>query len=327
MMNISSLFWFEAFLYVACAFLQVLLLLALAPLVNTIIKKMKAFLQNRRGPVLWQAYYDLNKWFAKETIVPNTATALFLFSPPVVFVCMLATSLLLPTFFPVRHIQPLGGVIVFVGLLGLARFFMTSAALESPSGFGGMGSNREMMLGSLIEPVLLLSLFVFVLFCDTTNIHGIAMAMGNTVKLPPSVLVAMLSLYISIVAEMGRVPFDNPETHYELTMIHEGMLLEYSGRPLALLHWAAWLKQLVLLSLLAIFLPPYTLPSTFSIQLILLAGITYVGKILFLCAITAIVETTIAKVRIFRNKDLTGGAFVLALLALVLTAQDLAGVV
>jgi formate hydrogenlyase subunit 4 len=139
-------------------------------------------------------------------------------------------------------------------------------------------------------------------------------------------MVALLSLYVSVVAEMGRVPFDNPETHYELTMIHEAMMLEYSGRLLALLHWAAWTKQLLLLSLLAALLPPYQLPSGLDFAQIGISALFYVLKILLLCGLTAIVETTIAKVRIFRNKDLMSGAFVLALLALVLAAQDFSGV-
>jgi formate hydrogenlyase subunit 4 len=311
---------------VALGMLQCGFFVVFAPFLNTLMKKIKAMLQNRQGPRLLQGYYDLRKWFKKEAIIPDTATALFTVSPPLVFASILTSSMLLPTFLPIASLQPMGGVILLVGLLGLSRFMMAAAAMESPGGFCGMGSSRELMLGALVEPVMLLSLFVFAMFCESSNFYGIFHKMSHGISVTPAMLVALLSLYISVVAEMGRVPFDNPETHYELTMIHEGMMLEYSGSLLALLHWASWIKQMVLLSLIAFLLPPYHLPNDLSASGVAFSFLYYGGKLLILCIFTAVVETVVAKIRVFRNKDILGGALVLALLALILAAQDLSGV-
>jgi formate hydrogenlyase subunit 4 len=300
--------------------------LLLAPLVNMVLKKFKAFLQGRQGPPWLQGYYDLLKYFRKETVVSRETSWLFLATPVVVFASTCVASFAVPTFMANSPLQWLGGIILFVYLLGLGRFFTASAAMEPGSGFCGMASSREMMLASLIEPVLLLALFVIAILAGSTNFFAMTqtIAAKGYLWLSPAYLIAVIALLTASIAEIGRVPFDNPETHYELTMIHEGMLLEYSGKPLGLMFWSAWVKQLVILSLCADLIFPWGLCSWNSWgdfpPHMALGLLFYLLKLLLLCVIVALVETTIAKVRLFRVKDILGAAFVLGMIALILAS-------
>lgn len=302
--------------------LQLGALLLLSPLVNMVMKKFKAFLQGRQGPPWLQGYYDLLKYFRKETVVSKQASWLFLITPIIVFASVCVASLIVPTFMLDSPFQALGGMILLVYLLGLGRFFMASAAMEPGSGFCGMASSREMMLSSLIEPVMLLSLFVIALIAGSTNLFSMMekIASSGFLWFTPSYLIAIIALFIVGMAEMGRVPFDNPETHYELTMIHEGMLLEYSGKPLGMMFWASWTKHLLVLSLLANLIFPWGLSHLDTPAYLIPGFALYLAKILILCVMIALIETTIAKVRLFRVKDILGAAFVLGLIALILTS-------
>lgn len=307
--------------------LQLGVALLLAPLVNTVLKKFKAFLQGRQGSPWLQGYYDLYKYFRKETVISKETSWLFLATPLIVFASTCTASLLVPTFILNSPLQALGGIILLVYLLGLGRFLMASAAMEPGSGFCGMASSREMMLASLIEPVMLLSLFVIAIIAGSTNFFAMVQTITSSgfVWFSPSYLIAIISLFTVSIAEMGRVPFDNPETHYELTMIHEGMLLEYSGKPLGLMFWSAWIKQLLVLSLCANLIVPWGLYRWDDPMHVALSLLFYMLKLLVLCGAVALVETTIAKVRLFRVKDILGASFVLGLIALILTSY-LAGV-
>ncbi len=296
--------------------------LALAPLVHMVLKKLKAFLQGRQGPPWLQGYYDLFKYFRKETVVSDQTSWLFLATPGIVFGCVCVAALLVPSFLSVTASQSLGDMIVLVYLLGLARFFTVSAAMEPGSGFCGMAGSREIMLASLIEPVLLLSLFVISLIAGSTNLFNIVgtLSQAQLACLSPAYLLAVIALFVACIAEMGRIPFDNPETHYELTMIHEGMLLEYSGKPLGLMFWAGWTKQLVVLSLVANLMFPWGIDAINGLPDIAQNLLAYFIKLLALCVIIALIETVVAKMRLFRVKDALGAAFVFGLLALILTA-------
>lgn len=302
--------------------LQLGVALLLAPLVNMTLKKFKAFLQGRQGPPWLQGYYDLLKYFRKETVVSKETSWLFLATPIVVFVSICTASLIVPTFLLDSPLQLLGGLILLIYLLALGRFFTASAAMEPGSGFCGMASSREMMLASLIEPVMLLALFVIAILAGSTNLFSMMQTLtsGASIWLSPAYLIALVALLTASVAEMGRVPFDNPETHYELTMIHEGMLLEYSGKPLGLMLWSAWVKQLLILSLCANLILPWGLYGWGSAEHIALGFFFYLMKLLLLCGVIALVETVIAKVRLFRVKDILGAAFVLGMIALILVA-------
>lgn len=307
--------------------LQLAVLFALSPLINMVMKKFKAMLQGRQGPPWLQGYYDLLKYFRKETVVSKETSWLFLATPPIVLASTAAAGLVVPTFMLNPVLPGLGGMILLIYLFGMARFFTASAAMEPGSGFAGMASSREMMLSSLIEPVMLLALFVFVLLTGTSNLFEMTghLSKGGMIWLSPSYGLALSALFIVGLAEMGRVPFDNPETHYELTMIHEGLLLEYSGKPLGTMFWAAWVKQLVVLSLIANLLFPWGFPAEMTWQALGLGFLFYMTKLIFLCALVALIETVIAKVRLFRVKDILGATFVLALIALILTTQHIGG--
>lgn len=301
--------------------LQIGVMLLLSPLVNMSMKKLKAFLQGRQGPPWLQGYYDLLKYLHKETVVSNQTSWLFRWTPYIVLAVVCTASLAVPTFILQPGFRFIGGIILLVYLFGLGRFFMVSAAMEPGSGFCGMASSREMMLSCLVEPVLLLALFVVALLTGTTNLFDMVAQLNNPAHpwLTPSYLLAVMALFIAGLAEMGRVPFDNPETHYELTMIHEGMLLEYSGKLLGTMLWASWTKQLLVLSLIANLVFPWT---TSNMGLALLV---YLLKILALSIMIVLIETTIAKMRLFRVKDALGAAFILALIALISTTQAIGG--
>ncbi len=305
--------------------IQILIILLLSPLVNTLLKKLKAILQGRQGPPLMQSYYDLIKYFHKETVVSNQTTWLFFVTPFVVFSSTLLSGLLVPTFIDISPMSILGGIILLVYLFGLGRFFMAQAAMEPGGGFCGMASSREMMLAMLIEPVMLLSLFVLALMAGSTNFQDIiSWTSGkNYSLLTPDYVLAVIGILIAGIAEMGRVPFDNPETHYELTMIHEGMLLEYSGKLLGLMFFSGWIKQFIIISLLANLLLPFG--CSLLCSCIIGKFLIFIVKVFLVCIIVAFVETVIAKVRLFRVKDVLVTSFVVSIIALVINIQRSTG--
>ena len=325
MVKVMNLFELKSVLLTS---IQLLLVLALSPFINTVMKKLKALLQGRIGPPLMQGYYDLSKYFYKETVVSNQTSPVFLFTPFIVFSATLTASLLVPTYMTITPLFILGGIVLFVYLLGLARFFMTQAAMEPGSGFCGMASSREMMLAMLIEPVFLLSLFVLALMAKSTNLPSIVnwLSMQGIHLFTPSYVLAVLALFIAGIAEIGRIPFDNPETHYELTMIHEGMLLEYSGKLLGMMVWASWIKQLLILSLLANFIFPWGYSASISMLTLFSGLFFYFTKILIICLVVVLIETVIAKVRLFRVKDILIASFVISIIALVISiSKDTGG--
>lgn len=313
----------------ATAGIQLLVVLLLAPLVNTFLKKLKAMLQGRKGPPLFQGYYDLLKYFRKESVRSTQTSWVFTVTPLVMLSSISVASLIVPAFMVIPHAHWLGGIVTLIYLFGLGRFFMLSAALEPGSGFCGMATSREMMLSSLIEPAMLLGLFVIALIIGSTNLEMIFSNLANhpeNIAFTPSYILAILAFLLTGIAEMARVPFDNPETHYELTMIHEGMLLEYSGKQLGMMFWAAWMKQLLILCLIANFILPFGFAGSLELAALLPAFLFFSVKLMMVCVLLAVIETTVAKMRLFRVVDFLGAGFVMALLALVLSIhQDLSG--
>lgn len=294
---------------------QTALIILLAPLISGVIKNVKAKLQNRRGSPIWQLYADLLKFFRKDMVVSEHASWIFLITPYIVFITAIVAGLLVPMITPQAPLRLFGDAIALVGLLALGRFFLALAGLDPASSFGGMGSSREMSLSSVAEPALMLSLFTLAILAGSTDISAIVRN-GINQRWPllnPANPLIFASLFIVLLAETGRVPIDNPATHLELTMIHEAMVLEYSGRYLALLEWAASIKQLVLMSLLVNIFFPVGLGTT----PLWLELVTFVAKLLALSLSVVVVETVNAKLRLFRVPNLLSGAFVLAGLALL----------
>ncbi len=302
--------------------LQTALLLVLAPLVTGWIRNWKAKLQNRRGPRIWQPYFDLVKFLRKDMVISEHASWVFAAAPYVVFVSSLLAGLMVPLVTARAPLSLFGGVLAVIGLLALGRFFLALGGLDPGSAFGGMGSSREMTLSAIAEPALMLAIFTVAITAGSTDLSRIVAATGNepTLRLlNPAHLMAFAALFIVLLAETGRVPVDNPATHLELTMIHEAMLLEYSGRYLALLEWGASVKQLVLMALLVNVFLPVGLDAGGSVAGIGLGLAVFLGKILVLSAEVVLVETVNAKLRLFRVPDLLSASFVLATLALLST--------
>jgi len=301
--------------------LQAALLLALAPLVSGCIKNWKAKLQNRRGPRVWQPYLDLAKFLRKDMVISEHASWIFRAMPYVLFISTLLAGLMVPMVSASAPLSLFGGALAVVGLLALGRFFLALGGLDPGSAFGGMGSSREMTISAIAEPALMLAIFTVAITAHSTNLSQMLLAaQGPTWKLlNPAHMLAFAALFIVLLAETGRIPVDNPATHLELTMIHEAMLLEYSGRYLALIEWSASVKQLVLMALLVNVFFPVGMATDFSAASLGFSLAWFLAKLLALSAAVVLVETTNAKLRLFRVPDLLSAAFILATLALLST--------
>src|SRR5213592_2432091 len=220
--------------------LQLALLLLLAPLLSGLIKNWKAKLQNRRGPRIWQPYFDLLKFLRKDMVISEHASWIFALTPYALFLTAVAAGLMVPMVTAHSPMSLFGGALAVVGLMALGRFFLALSGLDPASAFGGMGSSSEMTLSAIAEPAMMLAIFTVAITAGTTNLSQIVLAsqVPGWKFLDPSHALAFAAMFIVLLAETGRIPVDNPATHLELTMIHEAMLLEYSGRYLALLEWA-----------------------------------------------------------------------------------------
>lgn len=298
--------------------LQLILVMLVAPLATGIIKKVKAFSQKRQGPPLTQMYYDLYKLLKKDTVVSETASWVYHLAPYITFVTALAASVFFPLTASLFNLSFQGDIILAVYLLALGRFFMVLAGLDTGSTFGGMGSSREMMIASLIEPALMVALFTLGLIAGSTSVSAIISAnqAGSPLILNPYSLLLFSAIFIILIAETARIPVDDPSTHLELTMVHEAMLLEYSGKHLALMEMAAAVKQLIFITILANFFLPLesflTLSNPFLAFFIGLA--LYLIKLIAVSLLIAAAEICTVKLRFFSVPNLAAISFALAFL-------------
>jgi formate hydrogenlyase subunit 4 len=299
---------------------QTIVLLAVSPFIVGLIRKVKARLQLRRGASVFQPYADLAKLFRKAPVVSTTSSWIFTVTPYILFSSTLSAGLLVPVFVSHTPLNFVGNIIALVYLLALGTFFLILAGLDTGSAFGGMGSSREAIVASLTEPAVILSIFAIALTAGSTNlstiVHRTALLEGIATDPSPH-LMALAALFIVTIAETGRVPVDNPATHLELTMIHEAMILEYSGRYLALVEWAAGLKLLVFLTLIANVFAPWGIATGVEPAALGVGLATYLVKVSALAVLIGVIESMFAKLRLFRVTDLLGVAFILALLGLV----------
>ena len=299
---------------------QLVILLGFAPLIVGMIRKVKARLQCRRGASVLQPYADLSKLFQKQPVVSSTTSWIFTATPYIVFASTLAAGLLVPVFVSQNPLNFAGNIIALVYLLALGTFFLILAGLDAGSAFGGMGSSREAIVATLTEPAMILSIFAIALTAGSTNlstiVHKTALIEG-IITAPPPHLMALAAFFIVALTETGRVPVDNPATHLELTMIHEAMILEYSGRYLALLEWAAGVKLLIFLSVIANVFAPWGIATSVTPTSIALGLAVYLVKVSGLAVVIGVIESMFAKLRLFRVPELLGAAFILSLLALV----------
>ena len=300
------------------AIIQTFLFVALAPLLAGWLKWCKCFLQNRRAPSLFQPYRDLLKLIRKQPVVAEHASWVFTRAPYIIFsATVLAASVVrlnalnLPT-------SAVADVIVLVGFLGSARFFLALAGLDIGTAFGGMGSSREMTVSSLAEPAMLMAVFTLSMAASTTNLSvGITHVLNEGLVLRPSFVFALFALILVTIAETGRIPIDNPTTHLELTMIHEAMILEYSGRHLALIEWASQLKLMLYGVLIANIFFPWGIAETSSLQTLGFGLLAIIGKLALLAVFLGISETVVAKMRLFRVQEYLSFAYLLGLLGML----------
>ena len=296
---------------------QIAVILLLAPLLNGIIKKIKALTQKRKGSSVFQLYYDLHKLFQKGSVVSGVSSWIFKATPYIVFATALAASLLVPVTTMLEPTVIPGDIIMLVSVLALGRFFMMIAALDTASTFGGMGSSREAMISSLIEPSILVSLFTLGLISKSTSIVQIMNTMkdNGVILADPIYLMIFLAIITIIIAETSRIPVDDPSTHLELTMVHEAMILEYSGRYLALMEYGASIKQLVFITLLVNLLLPFDQLIMFAgVAAILISLAIYFIKVILATVLIGLIEVCTVKLRLFSIPNLAALSFILAFL-------------
>ena len=299
---------------------QLLLVLLLAPLLTGYVRKVKARLLRRQGPPIIQPYRDLLKLLRKEVVLADNASWVFRVAPYVIFATTWVAAALVPTFATGLVFSPAADLIAIVALLGSARFMLALAGLDVGTSFGGIGSSREMMIASLAEPAMLMIAFTLSLLAGSTQLSSVATFMqGPDVGLRVSLAMALVGLIMVAIAENARIPVDNPATHLELTMVHEAMILEYSGRHLAVIEAAASLKLLLYLSLIGCIFVPWGVAVAGQDFTAYATGLlAYVIKLAVGGFLLAVFETAVAKMRVFRVSDFLGAALMLGLLAALL---------
>ena len=279
---------------------QAIILLLLAPMVAGIVKKLKAFMQNRVGSSIFQDYFDIYKWWRKPTMLTPHTSIVFILAPCVYFITTLAAASMLPNFIGGK--ANFGDVFVFVYLFALGRFFMAISSMDAATAFGGMGGSREVYIAAFVEPVIMLGILSNMLHTGSTSLTGMTLN-PNEMNMTVAGVLTGIAFFLVMLAENGRIPVDNPDTHLELTMVHECMTLEYSGRLLSLIHWASQLKLLVFLLIFGMLYLPLNIPL--------------VAKVLLGAVGVAVVETLNNKMRLFKVRIYLAAAGIMMLLAVV----------
>ncbi len=299
---------------------QMTIVIAVAPLLTGLIRATKSRLMRRQGPPLIQPYRDLIRLARKEAVVADTASWLFRFVPYLVFAATWVAAALVPTFATGLLFSWSADLIAIIALLGAARFFLALAGLDVGTSFGGLGSSREALFGALAEPAMIVIVFTLALVAGSTQLSTVAAYMASSyVGLRVSLGMALVALFIVAIAENGRIPVDNPATHLELTMVHEAMILEYSGRHLAVIGLAAMLKLVLYISLIACVFAPWGLAiADASVIDRVLGAIAYLAKLAVAGVALGVFETSIAKMRVFRVPDFVGAALMLGFLGALL---------
>ncbi|MGF1627816.1 MAG: respiratory chain complex I subunit 1 family protein [Alphaproteobacteria bacterium] len=299
---------------------QMLLVLLLAPLLTGFVRKVKARLTLRRGPSVLQPYRDLHRLLRKDVVLADRASWLFRVAPYLIFATTWVAAALVPTFAAGLMFSWSADLIAIIALLASARVVLALAGMDVGTSFGGIGSSREVMIASLAEPAMLLIVFTLALVAGSSQLSAIAAFMVSPeVGLRVSLGLALIALVIVGIAENARIPVDNPATHLELTMVHEAMVLEYSGRHLAMIEFAASLKLLLYVSLIACLFMPWGLALSAAGPLAYLVGLaTYLLKLAAAGVLLAVFETAIAKMRVFRVPEFLGAALMLGLLGTLL---------
>jgi formate hydrogenlyase subunit 4 len=300
------------------ALIQVVVVAGGAPLLVGALRTMKARLVGRRGPRILQPYANLAKLLRKDAVVSTTTSWIFRITPYILMATMLVAALIVPVLLA-RPILDFAGLVLLMYLFVLGTFFLALAGLDAGSAFGGMGASREVAVAALAEPTIMVAVLALALRAETTNLGGIVerFARDPLLAANPGHLLAFAALFIVMIAETGRLPVDNPATHLELTMIHEAMVLEYSGHYLALVEWAAAMKLFLFLALLANLFFPWGMPATVTVLGIVVGLLVVSAKLALLTGGLALIETVVAKLRLFRVPELLAGSFALAVFSVL----------
>jgi formate hydrogenlyase subunit 4 len=299
--------------------INTLMVVAIAPLFISLIKKVKAATQGRSGPPLFQTYSSLAKLLKKEVIYSPNSSWVMRVTPLVNMAAILVAALFVPLVFIPESVGGIGNIILFLYLLALAKFFMALAGLDAGSSFGGMGSSREMSISAIIEPTTIIVFAALVFVFKTLNIFEMFSISSSAGGFPaPTHILIGVSLFIILIVETSRIPVDNPETHLELTMIHEGMILEQSGSNLALMELSSAVKLTVLMALLINLMVPFGLVTALSFAGIAVAVVLFVLKAAILATIIGLFESSMAKMRFFRLPNLFAMAFFFSTLIIII---------
>ncbi len=303
----------------AAQFTELMLAVVLAPMLTGWVNQCRAWLQNRSAPPLLQPYFILNKLFSKEVVLAHNASPLFRIAPYLIFGCLALAAAVVPTLGTDLPMNAAADAIALVGLLALARLFIALAGMDIGTAFGSLGARREMLVGFLAEPALLMVLFTASLISGSSSLATIVETIAHKeFAIYPSLAIAGVAFTMVSLAENARIPVDNPATHLELTMIHEAMVLEYSGRHLAMIEWAASLKLFVYSCIgLALFFP-FGVAGGGDAAGIVLALPVLLLKLAIGGFLLALIETLSAKMRIFRAPEFLGTAFLLAVLSMLI---------
>lgn len=306
---------------VALDLLQLVILVGIAPLIRGVISRVKARIQNRRGASIFRPYADLWKLFHKEDLIPATASPLFRLCPMILFAATIACAAFVPALHASSLLGIRGDIILFVYLLALGRFFLVLGAMDGGSAFAGMGAGREALVFTLAEAPLLLGLIAVAVVSRSTSIASIVQltAAHHPLELSAVHAFAFAALVLVTIAETGRVPVDNPTTHLELTMIHEAMVLEYSGPSLALIEWASATKLSLLFALLISLFAPWGIATSVSFSAMAIALLALLLKLTFFVVVLAALESSVAKLRMYLVPEFLGIACALSVLAVVFT--------
>jgi formate hydrogenlyase subunit 4 len=300
------------------AILETLLFIAAAPLLAGWTKRLKCRLQNRMAPSVLQPYRDLRKLWGKQPVVPHPASWIFRIAPYIVFASTVLAASVVPLFVVNLPTERIADVIVLVGFFALGRTFLVLAGMDIGTAFGGMGSSREMTISSLAEPAMLMAVFTLAMSAHTTNLsQAMDYVLDTGLVLRPSFVFAMLGLMLVAVAETGRIPVDNPATHLELTMIHEAMILEYSGRYLGLMEWAAQVKLMLYGVLIANIFLPWGIANELSWTALAIGLAAITLKLALLAVLLVLSEVLFAKMRVFRVQEYLSFAYLLSVLGML----------
>ena len=305
--------------FILYLFFNTILVIFLAPLFVSLVKKVKAWTQGREGPSAFQTYFTLVKLLKKEVIYSPNSSRIMRVTPLVNIVAILVAALFVPLVFVPAPVGGVGNIILFLYLLALAKFFMALGGLDAGSSFGGMGSSREMSISAIIEPTTIIVFAALAFVFKTLNIFEMfALSTASGTVTTPILILTGISLFIILIVETSRIPVDNPETHLELTMIHEGMILEQSGRNLALMELSAAVKLTLLMALLINLILPFGLVTALTVTGLIFAVILFIMKGTFLAVLIGLFESSMAKMRFFQLPSLFAMAFFFSTLIIII---------